>query len=231
MRLASVTTAISLALSLPILVACERSPQDTANKANAAKACDMAWSETEIAARRASGLISGMDVTSSGLTVEVSETRLSNRPEGTLESIVEAADCAIGGPTGHLAKIDVRSSETGRMIASYSAIELLGMRERTERKRSSITESQEYASFAYASHCVNAIHSGSGRLDAERTALNVPWSILRVGGTDQKPILECSISERDRTRYMTVEVRCADHSQEQCTAFIGVADQRQARSD
>lgn len=57
--------------------------------------CDMKWSETEIAARKATGLVTDMDITARGLVITVDAARLARRPTGALESLVESADWTV----------------------------------------------------------------------------------------------------------------------------------------
>lgn len=89
-------------------------------------------------------------------------------------------------------------------------------------------ESQQYVSLDYAMHCTNGLLAAEerGQVGSGGGALVVPWSIQRVGGTDAKPVLECAVRDGDRARYVTVEVACPDHGNEQCTSFLKIEDSR-----
>jgi len=119
-------------LSLALVGACGEPAQKQAaepgsTNAALAKHCDTAWSETEIAGRKATGLLREMDVDTSGLALVVDETRLADRPAGALDSLVAAADCVIAGPTGYMTSVTVRAA-SGRVIRAYSTPELRDIR-------------------------------------------------------------------------------------------------------
>ncbi|WP_453978552.1 hypothetical protein [Brevundimonas sp. Marseille-Q4549] len=90
---------------------------------------------------------------------------------------------------------------------------------------------KDFNRLTYASHCANALveAGGKGQINADRSAVVVPWSIVKVGGTDTFPILECAVTEGDRVRFVTVEVVCEDDSAERCSALKGVSDARTGR--
>ena len=90
---------------------------------------------------------------------------------------------------------------------------------------------KDFNRLTYASHCANALEEagGKGQVNASRSAIVMPWSILKVGGTDDLPVLECAITDSDRVRFVTVEVVCSDDSAERCSALKGVSDARTVR--
>ena len=90
---------------------------------------------------------------------------------------------------------------------------------------------RDFNRLTYASHCANALAEagGKGQVNADRSAVVTPWSIVKVGGTDSLPVLECAVTEGDRVRFVTVEVVCADDSAERCSALKGVSDARTVR--
>lgn len=90
---------------------------------------------------------------------------------------------------------------------------------------------KDFNRLTYASHCANALEEagGRGQVNASRSAIVMPWSILKVAGTDDLPVLECAITDSDRVRFVTVEVVCSDDSAERCSALKGVTDARTVR--
>lgn len=93
------------------------------------------------------------------------------------------------------------------------------------------TSEKDFNRLTYAGHCANALAEagGKGQINADRSAVVVPWSIVKVGGTDNLPVLECAVTEGDRVRFVTVEVVCEDDSAERCSALKGVSDARTVR--
>lgn len=90
---------------------------------------------------------------------------------------------------------------------------------------------KDFNRLTYASHCANALAEagGKGQVNAARSAVVVPWSIVKVGGTDTLPVLECAVTEGDRVRFVTVEVVCEDDNAERCSSLKGVSDARTVR--
>lgn len=90
---------------------------------------------------------------------------------------------------------------------------------------------KDFNRLTYAGHCVNALDQAGvkGEINAGRSAMVMPWSILKVDGTDDFPTLECAVTDADRVRFVTVQVICEDDSNETCSRLISVADARAVR--
>lgn len=109
-------------------------------------------------------------------------------------------------------------------LAALGMCSIAGTRQTSQRPPSEAGPRPDYNSLTFAGHCVNGLFQAQerGLIDGQRSALEMPWAIYRVGGSESQPILRCNVTEKDQARHLRVEVVCLDDAKEECTRFVSL---------